>query len=245
MKIIPAIDIIDGKCVRLTKGDYAKQTTYNNSPLEIAINYEKCGFKYLHLVDLDGAKAGKVINLETLKIICSQTNLMVDFGGGIKTEADLIAVLDAGAKQVTIGSLAVKNKNLFKKWIEKYGAETFILGADVNDLKISINAWLETSSIDLFDFIDEYYQLGIRTILCTDISKDGMLEGPSFDLYLQIMEKFPDIDLIASGGVSSIEDVYQLKENKIPSVVIGKAIYENKITLSDLALVLMNNEKKE
>lgn len=235
MKIIPAIDIIDGKCVRLTKGDYSQQTTYDYSPVELARNYEKLGFKFLHLVDLDGAKAGQVRNLETLKQICSETNLNIDFGGGVKTEADLKAVLDAGAKQVTIGSLAVKDKTLFKSWIEKYGADKFILGADVHDLKIAVSGWLETSSIDLFDFIEEYVALGIRNVLCTDISKDGTLTGPSFDLYNQIMEQFPKIDLIASGGVSKIEDVMELDQNKIPSVVIGKAIYENKISLLDLA----------
>jgi phosphoribosylformimino-5-aminoimidazole carboxamide ribotide isomerase len=238
MKIIPAIDIIDGKCVRLTKGDYSQQTTYDYSPIELAKNYEKLGFKFLHLVDLDGAKAGQVQNLETLKQICSETNLHVDFGGGVKTEADLKAVLDAGAKQVTIGSLAVKDKTLFKSWIEKYGADKFILGADVHDLKIAVSGWLETSSIDLFDFIEEYVALGIKNVLCTDISKDGTLTGPSFDLYNQIMEKFPQIDLIASGGVSCIEDVIQLQDSNILSVVIGKAIYENKIDLNSLKLLI-------
>lgn len=241
MKIIPAIDIIDGKCVRLTKGDYSQQTTYDYSPVELAKNYEKLGFKFLHLVDLDGAKAGQVRNLETLKQICSETNLNIDFGGGVKTEADLKAVLDAGAKQVTIGSLAVKDKTLFKSWIEKYGADKFILGADVHDLKIAVGGWLETSSIDLFDFIEEYVALGIRTVLCTDISKDGTLTGPSFDLYNQIMEQFPQIDLIASGGVSKIEDVMELDQNKIPAVVIGKAIYENKIDLEELAQLAQSN----
>jgi phosphoribosylformimino-5-aminoimidazole carboxamide ribotide isomerase len=235
MKIIPAIDIIDGKCVRLTKGDYSQQTTYDYSPLELAKNYEKLGFNYLHLVDLDGAKAGKVVNLKTLKEICSQTNLNVDFGGGIKTEEDLTAVFEAGAKQVTIGSLAVKNETLFKEWIKRYGADKFILGADVRNFKIAVGGWLETSSIDLFDFIGEYVARGITNVLCTDISKDGTLTGPSFELYKQIMAKFPSIDLIASGGVSKIEDVLELDQNKIPSVVIGKAIYENKISLVDLA----------
>lgn len=241
MKIIPAIDIIDGKCVRLTKGDYSQQTTYDYSPVELAKNYEKLGFKFLHLVDLDGAKAGQVRNLETLKQICSETNLNIDFGGGVKTEADLKAVLDAGAKQVTIGSLAVKDKTLFKSWIEKYGADKFILGADVHDLKIAVGGWLETSSIDLFDFIEEYVALGISNVLCTDISKDGTLTGPSFDLYNQIMEQFPQIDLIASGGVSKIEDVMELDQNKIPAVVIGKAIYENKIDLEELAQLAQSN----
>jgi phosphoribosylformimino-5-aminoimidazole carboxamide ribotide isomerase len=235
MRIIPAIDIIDGKCVRLTKGDYKQKTIYQESPLELAKSYEKAGFQYLHLVDLDGAKAGKIINLNTLNQICSETNLYVDFGGGIKTEEDLYAIFNAGAKQVTIGSLAVNNKALFKEWIHKYGAEKFILGADVNGLKISTNAWTQTSSITLYDFLEEYVEVGIHNILCTDISKDGMLQGPSFDLYNNIMMKFPNINLIASGGVSSMEDLIQLEKDKIPSVVLGKAIYENKISLEDLA----------
>jgi phosphoribosylformimino-5-aminoimidazole carboxamide ribotide isomerase len=234
MKIIPAIDLINGQCVRLTKGDYSQRTNYDFSPLELAKKYEKLGFKFLHLVDLDGAKEGKVVNINTLQQICAETNLQVDFGGGIKTEDDLNAVFEAGAKQVTIGSLAVKNKILFKEWIKKYGAEKFILGADVHGTKISTDAWRETSSIDLFDFIAEYHEIGINTILCTDISKDGMLQGPSVDLYENIIQKFPSIDLIASGGVSCMKDLEELQAKNIPSVVIGKAIYENKIALTEL-----------
>lgn len=244
MIIVPAIDIIDGKCVRLTKGDYSRQTNYLKTPVELAIKYEELGFKRLHLVDLDGAKDGKVVNLKTLQQICIETNLNVDFGGGIKTENELNKVFEAGAKQVTIGSLAVKNKNLFKKWIYRYGADKFILGADVHGTKISTDAWKETSTIDLFDFIEEYQEIGIQTILCTDISKDGMLQGPSFDLYEEIIRKFPKINLIASGGVSSILDLEKLKAKKIPSVVIGKAIYENKISLEDLSIFSQKNNSK-
>lgn len=234
MKIIPAIDIIDGKCVRLQKGDYAQKTIYNDNPLEIAKMFEDKGFEYLHIVDLDGAKAGKVINLKSLEKIAQNTNLTLDFGGGIKTEENLKDVLNAGANQVTIGSLAVKNKTLFKEWISAYGADKFILGADVKGRNIAVSGWLETSDVNLFDFISEYVSLGIRDVLCTDISKDGMLQGPAFDLYDELMFQFPDLKLIASGGVSKIEDVVELKNSKIPAVVIGKAIYEKRIDLDDL-----------
>ena len=234
MNIIPAIDLIDGQCVRLTKGDYDKKKIYSSNPLEIALNFEKHGFKRLHLVDLDGAKAGKVINGDILKSICKNTALEVDFGGGIKTDSDLEIVFEVGAKQVTIGSLAVKEPQKMKEWILKYGADKFILGADVKDGKIAIGGWLETSDIDLGPFIQQYFDLGIRTVLCTDISKDGMLTGPAFELYEEIMKQFPDLNLIASGGVSNIEDIQKLCTLNIPSVVVGKAIYENRIDLVDL-----------
>jgi phosphoribosylformimino-5-aminoimidazole carboxamide ribotide isomerase len=237
MKIIPAIDIIDGKCVRLSKGDYDSKIIYNDNPVEVAKNFEKLGFKYLHVVDLDGAKANTVVNLSILKEIISNTSLIVDFGGGIKSTDDLEKVFQTGANQVTIGSVAVKNPDLMYEWIENYGADKFILGADVNGLNIATNGWLETSSTSLFDFLGNYYSKGIRNVLCTDISKDGMLNGPSFDLYKLIMKEFNDLNLIASGGVSCIEDVLQLKTNGIPSVVIGKAIYENKIDLIELSKV--------
>ncbi len=235
MTIIPAIDLIDGNCVRLTKGDYASKKIYHSDPLEVAQQFESAGFKRLHLVDLDGAKAGKVINLSVLERICSNTSLKVDFGGGIKTQKDLSSVFSAGAHQVTIGSLAVKNPPLLKEWILEYGAEKIILGADVNNKKIAVNGWLETSNIDLFKFIHEYYNLGIRHVLCTDISKDGMLAGPAFDLYNELMDSFTDLQLIASGGVSNITDVIRLKDNGIPAVVIGKAIYEERIGLKELS----------
>ena len=234
MNIIPAIDLIDGQCVRLTKGDYDKKKIYSSNPLEIALNFEKIGFKRLHLVDLDGAKAGKVINGDILKSICKNTLLEVDFGGGIKTDSDLEIVFEAGAKQATIGSLAVKEPQKMKEWILKYGADKFILGADVKEGKIAIGGWLETSDIDLIPFIQRYFDLGIRTVLCTDISKDGMLSGPAFELYEEIMKQFPDLNLIASGGVSNIEDIQKLCTLNIPSVVVGKAIYENRIDLVDL-----------
>lgn len=234
MKIIPAIDIIDGKCVRLRKGDYDQKTIYNDDPLQIAKMFEDKGFKHLHIVDLDGAKAGKVINLKTLEKIAQNTKLTLDFGGGIKDETTLKSVLNAGSSQVTIGSLAVKNKILFQEWILTYGAKKFILGADVKGRNIAVSGWLETSDVNLFDFIAEYVSLGIRDVLCTDISKDGMLQGPAFDLYDELMLKFPDLQLIASGGVSKIEDVIELKDRKIPAVVIGKAIYEKRLDLDVL-----------
>lgn len=237
MTIIPAIDLIDGQCVRLTKGDYDTKKVYNSDPLEVAKHFEENGFTRLHLVDLDGAKAGKVINLSVLESICNNTQLQVDFGGGIKTDADLEKVLNAGAFQVTIGSLAVKDPIKVKEWITKYGADTIILGADVKDRKIAVSGWLETSAIELVDFIEDYYGCGIRNVLCTDISKDGMLEGPAFDLYLELMNRFPDLKLIASGGVSGSEDVKKLKNLGIPAVVIGKAIYEGRIGLRELEVL--------
>jgi len=235
MTIIPAIDLIDGKCVRLTKGDYDTKTVYHDDPLTIARQFEELGFQRLHLVDLDGAKAGKVINLAVLENICRNTSLRVDFGGGIKTDEDLNSVMNAGAWQVTIGSLAVKAPEKVKEWIGTYGPEKIILGADVRDRKIAVSGWLETSSLELNDFIDSYHALGIRHVLCTDISRDGMLQGPAFELYNELMSRYPDLQLIASGGVSGIEDVERLIENGIPSVVIGKAIYEGMIDLNELA----------
>lgn len=235
MKIIPAIDIIEGKCVRLSKGDYDSKIIYNETPLEVAKLFEDHGFTHLHIVDLDGAKSSKVVNLPVLEQISSKTKLKIDFGGGIKSDEDFKKVIEAGGNQVTIGSVAVKNPELLSKWIQLYGPEKIILGADVKGLNIATNGWLETSEISLFSFLSDYYKQGIRTVLCTDISKDGMLEGPAFDLYNSIMGEFSDINLIASGGVSCIEDVIRLKENGIPSVVIGKAIYENKIDLNELA----------
>lgn len=237
MTIIPAIDLIDGQCVRLTKGDYDTKKVYNTDPLEVAKQFEENGFTRLHLVDLDGAKAGKVINLSVLESICHNTQLQVDFGGGIKTDEDLEKVFKAGASQVTIGSLAVKDPTKVKDWISKFGADRIILGADVKDRKIAVSGWLETSSIDLFDFIEDYYSCGIRNVLCTDISKDGMLEGPAFDLYLELIKRFTDLKLIASGGVSGIEDVRKLKDLGIPAVVIGKAIYEGRIDLRELGVL--------
>lgn len=235
MRIIPAIDLIEGKCVRLTKGEYDTKKVYSDDPLDMAKRFEDHGFQRLHLVDLDGAKAGQVINLSVLHAICNHTSLKVDFGGGIKTDSDLQKVLEAGAYQVTIGSLAVKDAAKVNDWISQYGAEKIILGADVKDRKIAVGGWLETSTLELTDFIKNYYNVGVRHVLCTDISKDGMLEGPAFELYNELMQVFPDLVLIASGGVSGIQDVERLKENRIPAVVIGKAIYEGRIDLKELA----------
>jgi phosphoribosylformimino-5-aminoimidazole carboxamide ribotide isomerase len=237
MKIIPAIDVIDGKCVRLSKGDYDSKIIYNENPLEVAKLFEDHGFNYLHIVDLDGAKSSKVVNFDVLESISKNTNLKIDFGGGVKSTDDFKRVIDAGANQVTVGSIAVKNPILLFDWINEYGADRIILGADVKGLNIATDGWLETSDLTLFNFLKEYYAKGIRNVLCTDISKDGMLEGPAFELYSFIMAEYKDVDLIASGGVSCIEDVIKLKNNGIPSVVIGKAIYENKIDLKELVLL--------
>jgi phosphoribosylformimino-5-aminoimidazole carboxamide ribotide isomerase len=234
MKIIPAIDIIDGKCVRLSKGDYGSKIIYNENPLEVAKLFEDNGFNYLHIVDLDGAKSSKVVNFDILESISRNTNLKIDFGGGVKSTEDFKRVIDAGANQVTVGSIAVKNPLLLFDWIDQYGADRIILGADVKGLNIATDGWLETSDLTLFNFLKDYHAKGIKNVLCTDISKDGMLEGPAFELYSFIMAEYPDVDLIASGGVSCLEDVITLKENGIPSVVIGKAIYENKIDLKEL-----------
>lgn len=235
MKIIPAIDLIDGQCVRLTKGDYNTKKVYHADPVEMAKKFEGFGFDRLHLVDLDGAKIGKVINLPILEAICKETTLRVDFGGGVKTNEDIQHVFDAGAYQVNIGSLAVKDPLKVQGWIGQYGAEAIILGADAKDRRIAINGWLETSPLDLFDFIESYYKIGVRNVLCTDISKDGMMKGPAFKLYNEIMVRFPDLKLIASGGVSNIEDIKELKKNGIPSVVVGKAIYEGRLDLNELS----------
>ena len=235
MDIIPAIDLIDGACVRLTKGDYNTKQIYEKDPLVMAKRFEDAGIRRLHLVDLDGAKTGKVINLKVLENLCSNTSLEIDFGGGIKTETDLKHVLGAGAKWVTIGSLAVKDAETMKDWIIRYGSEMFILGADVRDGYLAISGWLENSSLHWKTFIENYIACGVRQFLCTDIAKDGMLSGPSVDLYNEIMETFPDIYLIASGGVSSKHDLIALNEAKIPAVVLGKAIYEGKITLTEIS----------
>lgn len=235
MKIIPAIDLINGNCVRLTKGDYATEKVYHSDPVEVAKQYESVGFTRLHVVDLDGAKAGNVINLKTLENICAQTSLKIDFGGGIKSREDLNKVLDAGAYQVTIGSLAAKDPETVFNWIAEFGPDKFILGADALNGKIAVNGWIDDSGIDLFEFIDRYYNKGVRHVLCTDISKDGMLQGTSNELYTRIIKAYPDLFLIASGGVSGISDVEELIRLNVPSVVIGKAIYEGRIDLNELA----------
>ena len=235
MQIIPAIDLIDGKCVRLTEGDYAQKKIYNEDPLEVAKAFEGIGLMRLHLVDLDGAKAGEVVNWKVLEKIANQTALKIDFGGGIKQETTLKSVLDAGASYATIGSLAVKNSILFEEWIERFGAEVFMLGADVYEEKIAIGGWIEKTNIDVYEFIQSYINKGIGQLFCTDIQKDGKLEGPSTELYKKIIQQFPSLNLIASGGVSNLQDLKDLRTIGCSAVIVGKAIYENRITLKELA----------
>jgi len=234
--IIPAIDIIDGKCVRLTQGDYAQKTIYNENPLEVALEFESIGIKRLHLVDLDGAKQGKVINYKVLESIASKTKLSIDFGGGIKTDDDIEMVFNYGADLATIGSIAVKNKTLFYSWIKKYGAEKIFLGADVKDEKIAIGGWFETTNITIYDFLEENLKEGIHHVFCTDISKDGLLQGPSTELYKNMMTKFPQLNLTASGGVSNLNDLEALKAAGCSGAIVGKAIYEGKISMEELRL---------
>jgi len=233
MRIIPAIDIIDGKCVRLTKGDYNTKKVYNENPLEVAKEFEAHGIEYLHLVDLDGAKSKHIVNHEILERLATQTNLHIDFGGGLKTDEDLKIAFDCGAKQVTGGSIAANNPEQFLKWLERYGSHKIILGADCNKRKISTNGWQETSELDVIDFIKNYYKKNIKYVICTDIAKDGMLQGTSNDLYKEILAEVP-INLIASGGVSSMNDIYELRNIGCEGVIIGKAIYEGRISLKDL-----------
>ncbi|MDQ3142700.1 MAG: 1-(5-phosphoribosyl)-5-[(5-phosphoribosylamino)methylideneamino]imidazole-4-carboxamide isomerase [Bacteroidota bacterium] len=234
MRIIPAIDIIDGKCVRLAKGDYATKKIYNENPLEVALMFEDIGIKYLHLVDLDGAKAGQILNHKTLETIASKTNLHIDFGGGIQSEADVRIAFKSGAKQITVGSIAAQNKVLMLEWLQKYGADKIILGADCKRRKIATNGWLESSELDIISFIQEYEEKGIKYSIVTDIDKDGMLSGPSFPLYTEILTK-TKIRLIASGGITTIEDVIKLKELGCEGAIIGKAIYEGTIDLKALS----------
>ena len=234
IELIPAIDIIGGQCVRLTKGDYDQKTVYRDSPAEVAKEFEEIGFKRLHVVDLDGAKSKHIVNEQVLKAITNKTHLTVDFGGGIKTDEDIEKAFAAGASMVTIGSIAVTNPDLFIGWLEKYGAERIILGADVRHGKISINGWKEDSSEDLLPFLKKYVDAGVSNVLCTEISKDGTLAGPAIELYQSMMAAYPELHLIASGGVSSIEDIHALDAAGIPAVVFGKAIYEGKINLNEL-----------
>lgn len=233
MKLIPAIDIIDGKCVRLSKGDYDTKKIYHEDPLHIAKEYEANGIQYLHLVDLDGAKAKTIKNLKTLEILASETNLIIDFGGGIKTRESLESAFNAGANQVTIGSIAVENPEMCEEWIKEFGAEKLILGADCLDRKVKTSGWLTDSNFDVLEFIQAYQRKGINQVICTDISKDGMLEGPSFELYKEILSQ-SNISLIASGGISSMKDLDDLKELGCSGAIIGKALYEGKISLQEL-----------
>jgi len=234
MIIIPAIDIIDGKCVRLTRGDYAQQKVYNDNPVDVAKQFSDAGIQRIHLVDLDGAKAGKIVNLAVLEGMASATSLVIDFGGGIKNINDVGSVFNAGAAMATIGSLAVKHPELLEEWLMEFGADKFLIGADVLEGKIKISAWLEDGGIDIFTFIGKMIGLGASNIFCTDISKDGAMEGPSVELYKKIMAQHPEINLIASGGVTNIEDVIELKAIGCGGAIIGKAIYEGNITLQQL-----------
>lgn len=246
MRIIPAIDIIEGKCVRLTKGDYNTKKVYNENPLEVAKQFEDAGIKYLHVVDLDGAKASHIVNYKVLEQIASKTNLKIDFGGGLKSDKDLEIAFNSGANQVTGGSIAVKNPSVFESWIIKFGAEKIILGADFYpdsiSGKIATNGWQEESNLELIPFILEYQQKGIQYVICTDISKDGMLQGPSFDTYASILSAVNNLKLIASGGISSFEELPKLAELGCEGVIIGKAIYENKISLKQLENFILNTK---
>lgn len=236
IELIPAIDLIEGKCVRLTKGDYEQKKIYNEDPVAVAKEFERLGFKRLHVVDLDGAKSKHIVNDAVLKGITTNTNLVVDFGGGIKTEEDIEKAFNAGAAMVTVGSVAVTHPELCEAWINKYGADKIILGADVRNGKISINGWKEDSTEDLVPFLHKYVAMGVKNVLCTEISKDGTLQGPATYLYKDVMAEFPEMHLIASGGVSSNEDIDDLERNGIPAVVFGKAFYEGKIDVTKLAV---------
>ena len=235
MQIIPAIDIIDGKCVRLSKGDYSQKTIYRDNPVDVASELEQAGIKRLHLVDLDGAKAKQVVNLAVLQAIASKTALKVDFGGGVLSTKDLQQVFEAGASQVTGGSVAVRKPALFLEWLKEYGPEKIILGADVQDRKVAVSGWQEQSAWDLFDFIDSYLEKRIKYVICTDVSKDGMLQGPATGLYSEMTNRYPELSIIASGGVSCYEDLDELKKTGVSGVIVGKAIYEGKITRDQLA----------
>lgn len=238
MEIIPAIDIIDGKCVRLTQGDYEQKTIYNENPLEVAKAFEGAGLKRLHLVDLDGAKEGTVKNWVVLQQIAASTTLSIDFGGGIKQDKDLKIVFESGAAYATIGSLAVKQREVFVSWLNEYGADKFLLGADVKSEKIAIAGWLETTDIDIYNFLKDYVSQGIQQVFCTDVSKDGKLEGPAIDLYKKIIDQFPSLWFIASGGVSSMDDLHALKAIGCSGAIVGKAIYEGRIQLNELKYLL-------
>jgi phosphoribosylformimino-5-aminoimidazole carboxamide ribotide isomerase len=234
IEIIPAIDIIGGKCVRLSQGDYERKTVYNENPLEVARMFEDAGISRLHLVDLDGAKAKHIVNYKVLGQIASKTNLIIDFGGGLKSDEDLKIAFESGASMVTGGSIAVKEPKLFLGWLEKFGSEKIILGADAKDGKIAVNGWQENTELSVIEFIAEFHQKGISKVISTDISRDGMLSGPAFELYAEIMETLPDVEIIASGGIASMDDIYKLAEMDVPGVITGKAIYEGKISLKDI-----------
>ena len=240
MRIIPAIDIIDGKCVRLSKGDYSTKIIYNENPLEVAKSFENHGIEYLHLVDLDGAKSSAIVNYKIIEQIASKTNLKIDFGGGLKSDLDVKIAFESGATQITGGSIAIKNSELFEEWITFYGSEKVILGADALNEKVVVSGWLENSNVDLIPFIKGYQNKGIQYVICTDISKDGMLEGPSFELYSRILAEIPTIKLIASGGISTFEELPKLAEMGCEGTIVGKAIYEGRITLKQIENYILN-----
>lgn len=234
IEIIPAIDLIDGRCVRLAQGDFARKKIYNENPLEAARKFEDAGLKRLHIVDLDGAKSGKLVNLKVLETIAGNTNLTVDFGGGIKTEKDIQSVFEAGAKMASVGSIAVKEPEKFFAWLDRYGSEKILLGADVKNDFLSIDGWQTTTAIKILPFLENCFARGVRRVFCTDISKDGLLQGSANQLYTQILARLPDLKLIASGGVSRIEDIFELEKIGCAGVIVGKAIYEGKISLEEL-----------
>lgn len=234
MHLIPAIDIIDGKCVRLTQGDYEQQKVYNEDPLEVAKSFEAHGLQRLHLVDLDGARAGRIVNYKVLERLAARTGLWIDFGGGLKSDDDLRIAFECGAQQVTGGTVAVKDPDLFLGWLEKYGNDRIILGADVKAGKIAISGWQEQSELELFDFLEGYTAKGVQYSICTDVSKDGLLQGTALELYTRIRERFPELKLIASGGVTGLEEIEKLREIGCFGAIIGKAIYEGKISLKEL-----------
>lgn len=238
IELIPAMDIIGGECVRLTKGDYTQKTVYNTDPVAVAIDLAAKGFRRLHMVDLDGAKSKHVVNIDVLRNVSAAVDMDIDFGGGIKTQADMDLVMDNGAKMATIGSISYTSPTTFESWIGRYGADRIILGADVRDNKIAINGWLEDTQLDIFEFIEHYMSKGIRTVLCTDISRDGALQGPSTILYEKMMARFPDLHLIASGGVSSADDILLLAKKGIPAVIFGKAYYEGLIDIDKLEHII-------
>jgi len=241
MRIIPAIDIINGQCVRLTKGDYETKKVYNENPLEVAKAFEGSGIQYLHVVDLDGAKASHIVNYKVLETIASKTNLKIDFGGGLKSNEDLRIAFESGANQITGGSIAVKNPEVFQGWLTKFGADKIILGADCKDENIAISGWQEESNLKVIPFINDYQSIGIAYVICTDIAKDGMLKGPSFDLYERILNENSAIKLIASGGISQFDELPRLAEMGCEGVIVGKAIYENRISLKELEQFILNN----
>ena len=242
IELVPAIDMIEGKCVRLTQGDYDTQKIYNESPLEVAKQFQEAGVTRLHMVDLDGAKAGHIVNYRMLEKVASHTDLSIDFGGGLKSDDDLHIAFDCGAQMVTGGSIAVKNPDLFLSWITRYGSERIILGADAKEKKIAISSWKEGTAIDLIPFIKDYQSKGISKVICTDIARDGMLQGPAVKLYQEMQQEMPGLYVIASGGVSSMGDIERLEEANIPAVIFGKAIYEGQISLKEIETFIVRKE---